>query len=359
MMDHSGRIARVRAGLGDAAVDAVLVTNLTNVRYLCGFSGSNGAMLISQDDATFFSDPRYRARAADLVQGAEIVIYRDRLTDDLTDRLTRGGIHKLGVEAATVTLAQQKSLTEKLAGVELVPVSDLVENIRRIKEPGELELIRRAAQLADQGFTWVTENLTPGMTETQVALELEVMMRKAGAEDVSFEPIVGSGPLSAHIHHTPSDRTLEKGDLVLFDFGARVDGYCSDLTRTVVLGPSTDEQRELYELVLRAQKAGIEAAAPGVRCADVDAAARAVIDAAGMADEFGHGLGHGLGLDIHEDPAFSRISEDTLQGGEVMTVEPGVYVIGTGGVRIEDCVVIDSSGATLLSEAPKDRLIEL
>jgi Xaa-Pro aminopeptidase len=185
------------------------------------------------------------------------------------------------------------------------------------------------------------------------------MMRKAGAEDVSFDPIVGSGPLSAHIHHTPSDRTLEKGDLVLFDFGARVDGYCSDLTRTVVLGPSTDEQRELYELVLQAQKAGIEAAAPGVRCADVDAAARAVIDAAGMADEFGHGLGHGLGLDIHEDPAFSRISEDTLHGGEVMTVEPGVYVIGTGGVRIEDCVVIDSSGATLLSEAPKDRLIEL
>jgi Xaa-Pro aminopeptidase len=359
MMDHSGRIARVRAGLGDAAVDAVLITNLTNVRYLSGFSGSNGAMLISRDDATFFSDPRYRARAADLVQGAEIVIYKDHLSDDLTGRLTRAGVHKLGVEAATVTLAQQKSLTEKLAGVELVPVSDLVENIRRIKEPGELELIRRAAQLADRGFTWVTENLTPGMTETQIALELEVTMRKAGAEDVSFEPIVGSGPLSAHIHHTPSARTLEKGDLVLFDFGARVDGYCSDLTRTVVLGPSSDEQRELYDLVLRAQKAGIDAAAPGVRCADVDAAARAVIDDAGMGDEFGHGLGHGLGLDIHEDPAFTRISEDTLQGGEVMTVEPGVYVIGTGGVRIEDCVVIDSSGATLLSEAPKDRLIEL
>jgi Xaa-Pro aminopeptidase len=197
------------------------------------------------------------------------------------------------------------------------------------------------------------------MTEIEVALELEVMMRKAGAEDVSFEPIVGSGPLSAHIHHTPSQRTLDKGDLVLFDFGARVEGYCSDLTRTVVLGPSTDEQRELYDVVLRAQAAGIEAAKPCVQCADVDAAARSVIEGAGMGEEFGHGLGHGVGLDIHEDPAFSRISEDSLNGGEVMTVEPGVYVIGTGGIRIEDCVLIESSGATVLGNAPKDRLIEL
>jgi Xaa-Pro aminopeptidase len=219
--------------------------------------------------------------------------------------------------------------------------------------------MKQAVELAGQGFKWVMENLTPGMTETEAALELEIMMRKAGAEDVSFEPIVGSGPLSAHIHHTPSDRTLEKGDLVLFDFGARVDGYCSDLTRTVVLGPASDEQRDLYELVLRAQTAGIEAAKPGVRCADVDAAARKVIDEAGMGEEFGHGLGHGVGLDIHEEPAFSRISEDSLQGGEVMTVEPGVYVIGTGGIRIEDCVVIDPAGASVLGSAPKDRLIEL
>jgi Xaa-Pro aminopeptidase len=250
-------------------------------------------------------------------------------------------------------------LTERLPGVELIGVEGLVEKIRRVKEPAELELIQAAVDLADQGFTWITENLTPGMAEIEVALELEVMMRKAGAEDVSFEPIVGSGPLSAHIHHSPSDRMLEKGDLVLFDFGARVDGYCSDLTRTVVLGPSTEQQREQYELVLRAQAAGIDAAKPGAKCADVDEAARAVIDAAGLGDEFGHGLGHGVGLDIHEDPAFSRISEDSLQGGEVMTVEPGVYVIGTGGIRIEDCVVIGDGGATVLGHAPKDRLIEL
>jgi Xaa-Pro aminopeptidase len=337
----------------------VLITDLTNVRYLSGFSGSNGAMLVTDDGATFFSDGRYRARAAELVQGADVVIYQDRLADELTGRLASARIAKLGVEAAAVTLAQKKSLAERLGEVELVPVEDLVEDLRKIKEPGELELIQRAVDLADQGFKWVTENVAPGMTEAQVALELEVMMRKAGAEDVSFEPIVGSGPLTAHIHHSPSDRTLDKGDLVLLDFGARVDGYCSDLTRTVVLGPATDDQREMYDLVLRAQAAGIEAANPGTKCADVDAAARDIIEAAGRADEFGHGLGHGLGLDIHEEPAFSRISVDSLQGGEVMTVEPGVYVIGTGGIRIEDDVVIDSSGATVLGSAPRDRLIEL
>jgi Xaa-Pro aminopeptidase len=358
-MDHSGRVARLRDGLGAAGVDGVLITDLTNVRYLSGFSGTNGAVLVTQDGATFFSDPRYRARAADLVQGAEVVIYQDRLTDELTGRLASAGIGKLGVEAGNVTLAQSNRLAERLPDVELVPVEDLVEDLRRVKEPAELDLIRRAVDLADQGFKWVTENVAPGMTEVEVALELEVMMRKAGAEDVSFEPIVGSGPLTAHIHHSPSDRILDKGDLVLLDFGARVEGYCSDLTRTVVLGPATDEQREMYELVLRAQAAGIEAAKPGAKCAEVDAAARAIIVDAGMGDEFGHGLGHGVGLDIHEDPAFSRISEDSLQGGEVMTVEPGVYVIGTGGIRIEDDIVIDSSGATVLGTAPKDRLIEL
>jgi Xaa-Pro aminopeptidase len=358
-MDHDGRIARLRAKLQTAAFDALLVTDLTNVRYLCGFSGSSGSMLVTGDDATFFSDPRYRARARDLVKGAEIVIYQDRLTDELTGRLEGAGITKLGVEARSVTLAQQKSLSERLPGVELVGVEDLVEELRKIKEPAELELICNAVEIADQGFTWVTEHLAPGMTEMELALELEVMMRRSGAEDVSFEPIVGSGPLSAHIHHSPSQRTVEKGDLVLFDFGARVDGYCSDLTRTVVVGPAADEQRELYDLVLQAQAAGIEAAKPGARCADVDAAARTVIDGAGRAEEFGHGLGHGIGLDIHEDPAFTRISEESLQGGEVMTVEPGVYVIDAGGIRIEDCVVIEAAGANVLGHAPKDRLIEL
>jgi Xaa-Pro aminopeptidase len=358
-MDHEGRIAKLRRTLETAEFDALLITNLTNVRYLSGFSGSNASLLVTAHDATFFSDPRYRARAAALVRGAEVVIYQDRLTDELAGRLKTSGIHKLGLEATSVTLADKKKMAERLRGVELAEAEGLVEGLRKIKEPAELESISAAVDIADRGFTWITENLVPGMTESEVALELEITMRKAGAEDVSFEPIVGSGPLSAHIHHTPSARTLEKGDLVLFDFGARVEGYCSDLTRTVVLGPATDEQRELYELVLKAQAAGIEAAKPGARCADVDAAARAVIDGAGMKEEFGHGLGHGVGLDIHEDPAFSRISEDSLLGGEVMTVEPGVYVIDSGGIRIEDCVVIDSAGASVLGHAPKDRLMEL
>jgi Xaa-Pro aminopeptidase len=358
-MDHAGRITKLRARLEGAGIDGVLVTNLTNVRYLTGFSGTNGAVLVTSEAATFFSDPRYRARAADLVQGAEVVIYRDRLTEELGPLLRSAGVQKLGLEAASVTLAQERSLSERLPGTALTPVENLVEELRKFKEPAEIELIQRAVDLADQGFAWATEKLTPGMTEVEVALELELNIRRAGAEDVSFEPIVGSGPLSAHIHHTPSPRTLEKGDLVLLDFGARVDGYCSDLTRTVVLGAATEQQQELYDLVLRAQLAGIESATPGAKCAEVDAAARRVIEDAGRGEEFGHGLGHGVGLDIHEDPAFTRISEDLLKGGEVMTVEPGVYTIGTGGIRIEDCVVVETSGARVLGRAPKDRLIEL
>jgi Xaa-Pro aminopeptidase len=358
-MDHEGRISQLREKIEPAGLDAVLVTDLTNVRYLTGFSGSNGSVLVTQRDATFFSDPRYRARAGDLVQGAEVVIYQDRLTDELSGRTSSSGMSKVGLESESVTLKDLKTFTERLPGVELVPVEHLVADLRKVKEPAELELISRAVALADEGFGWVVDHLAPGMTELEVALELEIVMRRAGAEDVSFEPIVGSGPLSAHIHHTPSERTLEKGDLVLLDFGCRVDGYCSDLTRTVVLGPASDEQRDMYKLVLQAQAAGIAAAKSGAECRKVDAAARSIIADAGMTEAFGHGLGHGVGLDIHEDPSFSRISEDSLHGGEVMTVEPGVYVIGSGGIRIEDCVVVRSEGGEVLGRAPKDRLIEL
>jgi Xaa-Pro aminopeptidase len=183
-------------------------------------------------------------------------------------------------------------------------------------------------------------------------------MRTEGAEDVSFEPIVGSGPLSAHIHHTPGERVFEKGDLILMDFGARVDGYCSDMTRTVVLGAATDDQRAQYELVLAAQQRGVEAAVAGAACARVDDAARSVIADAGFGEAFAHGLGHGVGLDIHEAPRLGRISEDTLQSGEVVTIEPGVY-LEEGGIRIEDCVLVNKDGARILTGAPKQELLEL
>ncbi len=357
-MDHSGRIERLRSKLAVANVDALLVTNLTNVRYLTGFSGTNGQVLITGSDAFFFTDPRYAARAGDLVRGADVEVYPIRLIDTLKPRLDFGNVTRLGLEAATVTLAQRNDLAERLPGVELVAVEGAVENLRRSKEPAEIDAIRRAVQIADAALTWVMDRLVPGATEREVALDLEVRMRLEGADNVSFEPIVGSGPLSAHIHHTPSDRPFDKGDLILLDFGCRVDGYCSDMTRTVVLGPASDEQKETYETVLRAQMEGISAVKAGVAPPEVDAAARRVIEDSGRADEFPHGLGHGVGLDIHETPAM-RLTQEPLTSGEVITIEPGIYTVGEGGVRIEDMVVVTETGCDVLTGSPKNALLEL
>jgi Xaa-Pro aminopeptidase len=359
-MDHAGRLRSVQARLSSLEVDALLVTNLTNVRYLTGFVGTNGQVLVTASSpALFLSDPRYAARATAFVQGAEVAIYPHKLTDVLPERLTAEGIEQLGVEAQTMTIAQRDELDAQLEEVSLVPVAKVVEDLRRTKDAAEIAQLRAAAQLADDAFERVLDRLAPGATERDVALEIEVTMRRAGADGVSFEPIVGSGPLSSHIHHYPTERSFEKGDLVLLDFGCKLDGYCSDLTRTVVLGPATDEQREQYELVLAAQAAGLRALAVGAPAATVDAAARAVIDGAGRADEFGHGLGHGVGLEVHEAPTLNKVSEDVLAANDVVTIEPGVYSPGAGGVRIEDCVVVTEGGAEVLGSAPKDVLMEL
>lgn len=358
-MDYERRTAKIRERLEGLNTDALLVTNLTNVRYLTGFSGTNGQVLVTGEGTLFLSDPRYEARAGDLVTGADIVIYPSRLTDVLADHLEAGSIRRLGVESATMTIATMEDLDEKLEGVGLVGTKNVVEELRRVKEPAELDLMQRACEITASAYSWVLDRLVVGATEKSIALELEVWMRQNGADDVSFEPIVGSGPLSAHIHHSPSDRAFEKGDFILMDFGCEIEGYCSDFTRTVCLGAASDEQRESYELVARAQAAGIAAIRPGATGIEVDEASRAVVRSAGRVEQFGHGLGHGVGLDIHEAPTLRWTSEDTLVPGNVVTVEPGVYVVGSGGVRIEDCVVVTSDGARVLGDAPKDQLFEL
>lgn len=359
MSAHARRIQALQGRLEALGCDGLLITNLTNVRYLTGFSGTNGQVLVTPTGARFYTDPRYEARAGDLVDGADVVVYPARLTDVLTTDLAASSVRVLGIEAKTMTIAERDDLAERLDGAELVATSNAVEDLRRTKDEAELAAIRAAVVLGDAAFATISARISAGTTERAIALDLEMEMRNAGAEAVAFEPIVGSGPLSAHIHHTPSDRALEKGDLVIMDLGCKVDGYCSDLTRTVVLGPATDEQKDLYSLVLGAQVAGIAAAGPGISGRDVDAAARAVIEGAGHGERFGHGLGHGVGLDIHEAPRLHRISEDTLRTGDVVTVEPGVYVPGSGGIRIEDCVVITEDGAEVLGSAPKNELIEL
>jgi len=358
-MDHAGRLGRVRERLELLDIDGLLVTSLTNVRYLTGFSGTNAQVLVSRGGAFFFTDGRYAARAGTLVKDADIGIYPNRLTEALQPRLVSLGAKRVGVEAGTMTLAERDDLDERLDAVQLVPTSGIVEDIRRVKDAAEIALMRQVVKLGDQAFEWVVGNLAPGRTEREVALDLEVWMRQHGADDVSFDPIVASGELSAHIHHTASDRAFVTGDLVLMDFGARRDGYCSDLTRTLVLGSATDEHHATYDLVLRAYRAGVDAVRAGAACAEVDATARSVIAEAGRAEEFGHGLGHGVGLDIHEAPRFSRISTEVLRGGEVMTVEPGVYRPGWGGIRIEDCVLVTEDGAEVLGSAPRDDLIEV
>jgi Xaa-Pro aminopeptidase len=358
-MDHAGRIEAVRSLLDEKTIDGLLVTNLTNVRYLTGFSGTNGQVLVTKSTAVFLVDPRYDARARTLVDAAEIVIYPNRLTEVLPAQLAAAQVSKLGVEAGTVTLASRDDLDARLEGIELIPVKDLVEGLRRRKEPAEIALIKEAVSISDRTLAWALDRIAPGVAERELAMDLEVHMRQAGAEAVSFDPIVGSGPLSAHIHHTASDRTFEKGDLVLLDFGCRFEGYCSDLTRTLVVGPANDEQLAIYSLVLEAQKSAIAAISSGAVGSECDAVARAVIDKARHGDHFGHGLGHGVGLDIHEQPTLNRLSEDVLEPGHVVTVEPGVYVPGVGGVRIEDCVVVTEDGCEVLGSAPKDTLTEL
>jgi Xaa-Pro aminopeptidase len=358
-VNHARRIERVRLSLESQRIDALLVSNLTNVAYLTGFTGSNGQVLVTGEGAHFFTDGRYAARAGGLVREADVSIYDNKLTDLLPAALASASVGRLGVESTTMTVAERDELARALEEVELVAVANLVEDGRRSKEPEEIERVREAIRIGDEVFSVICQRLAPGMVEREVAFEIEVELRQRGAEAISFSPIVGSGPLSAHIHHTPGDRAFEKGDLVLMDFGCKFQGYCSDLTRTVVLGAATEEQRDLYDLVLRAQKAGIEAIGPDVNGVDADQAARAVIEGAGRGDTFGHGLGHGVGLDIHEAPRLRRLSKDVLRPGDILTVEPGSYTVDWGGVRIEDCVLVTDQGAEVLTSAPKEDLLEL
>jgi Xaa-Pro aminopeptidase len=358
-MDFQTRLSRVTAKLEELGVDGLLITNLNNVAYLTGFTGTNGQILVTKTGAIFFTDPRYAARARALVRDAEISLYEARLTDVLRGRLSTEGVNRLGFEATTVTVSQRNDFAKRLDPAELVTTSGVVEELRRTKEPDEVALMKEAARITDEAFAWVLDRIVPGATEREIALAIEVHMREAGAEAVSFEPIVGSGPLSAHIHHTPSERGFAKGDLVLLDYGCRFDGYCSDMTRTVVLGGAGDEQRVIYDTVLAAQAAGLGSVMAGAEGADVDAAARRVIDDDGHGDAFEHGLGHGVGLEIHESPRLARTSEDTLMTGDVVTVEPGIYLEGFGGIRIEDCVVVTADGCEVLGAAPKEDLLEL
>jgi Xaa-Pro aminopeptidase len=364
---HSQRRAALGARLRATELDAMLVTDLINVRYLSGFTGSNAALLVFADDLppVLATDGRYRTQAAQQAPDLEVAIER-ACARYLAGRAASAGVRRLGFESHVVTVDGFDTLArevEQAGATELVRASQTVEALREIKDAGEVALLRLACEAADAALTDLVARggLRPGRTEREVGRELEALMLDHGADGVSFETIVASGPNSAIPHHRPTDAVLAAGDFVKIDFGALVGGYHSDMTRTFVLGKAADWQCEIYQLVSAAQRAGRDALRAGASLADVDAAARDVIADAGHGEHFGHSLGHGVGLQIHEAPGISASAAGTLLAGSVVTVEPGVYLPDRGGVRIEDTLVVadETSGHApeLLTRFPKELAI--
>ncbi len=337
------RIDSLRASLEEP----LLVTNGVNVRYLVGFSSSNAALFVEPDRVRLFSDFRY-AEAARAVEGVEFVETKRSLVGALAE-LLEGAV---GFEADAVSYASWEVL--RAGGLELVPRRGLVEALRAVKDESELEKIRRAGEITSQAYTQFAEERFVGRTERELAWRLDKLFHELGADAPAFETIVASGPNAAKPHARPTDRTMEAGETVVIDAGAMVDGYNADCTRTFATGSLPDELKAAYEATLEGQLAGLEAVRAGVSGVDADAAAREKIEAAGLGEKFGHGLGHGVGLEVHEAPRLSRESTDTLAAANVVTVEPGVYLEGLGGIRIEDLVVVTGDEPEVLTSFGKD-----
>jgi Xaa-Pro aminopeptidase len=354
------RRERLREHVRTSGLDAALVTNLLNVRYLTGFTGSNGSLLVPADGPDVLAtDGRYTTQAAVQAPDVELLIERATATA-LAGRAGQRGARRMGVESHDVTVDLFGLLGRAAEGVELLSLRRAVERQREIKDDDEVALLREACSIADRALAGMLADggLRAGRSEREVGRDLDSRMLDLGAHAPSFETIVASGPNSAIPHHRPTDRVLERGDFVKLDFGATYGGYHSDMTRTVVLGEPADWQREVYELVAAAQAAGRAALAPGAELKGIDAAARRVIDGAGRGEAFAHGLGHGVGLEIHEAPALGPLSVGTLADRVAVTVEPGVYLPGRGGVRIEDTLVVHGgTDPELLTTTTKDLVV--
>jgi Xaa-Pro aminopeptidase len=357
-VDHALRRSRLAGRLAELGVDAIFVTRLPNVRYLTGFTGSNAQALLSPDATVFFTDGRYEEQSRHEVPDAERITYLDGfppVAPVVADR----GLSRIGFEPEGVTFGFWERLRGHLDGAELVPVGTEVERLRRSKEPDELDRIAGAQEATDAAFERVVLDgrLRTGMTERDLAFELEVAMRHAGADDKAFDPIVAFGEGAAEPHHEPSGRELRRGDVVKLDFGALVEGYHSDMTRTVAFGEPDGRLRPIHDLVAEAQRAGIDAVRPGATVAEVDLAARRVIEGGGLAERFPHGLGHGVGLEIHEAPRLRWDGSEDVPLGAVVTIEPGVYIPGLGGVRIEDMVEVTEDGCRQIPRSTKELVV--
>ncbi len=347
-VNYRSRIRRLQADLDRNRIDAALITSPASVRYLCGYSGTEGTLLVSPRSATFFTDFRYSEYASALLANTrvELVVFSDKL-GSLEDAMKASGLKRIGVEEEHLSLSLARALEGM--GVELVSAQSVISELRAIKDGDEVEAISKALRIAERAFRDTLGKVKVGDPELQVAALLEYRMKSLGAENPAFDSIVASGARSALPHGVASDKAIGRGEIVLFDFGCRYRGYCSDLTRIAYMGGVDGEMEALRRIVLKAQRAAFEVIKPGVDVRTVDRAARRVIERAGFGDRFGHGLGHGLGLDVHEYPRISPKGKGRLRRGMVFTVEPGIYIEGRGGVRIEDVVLVTSSGFRLLS----------
>jgi Xaa-Pro aminopeptidase len=359
-MDFPARQKKLREHLATIRLDALLISHLPNIRYLCGFTGSAGLLLVEEAGSVFFTDVRYDTQAHDEVKGAKVVIARKAVVTALGEWLTRrkrGRGRTIGIEAEHFTLAEKKRLAEVLpSGVRVKATTSVVERDRMVKDGDELDRIRAAVALGAKLFDRALEVLRPGVKETDVAGEMEFAARRGGAEEMSFPTIIASGARSALPHGRASDKAIAPGGFVVCDFGVILSGYCSDQTRTVWVGTVSEDARRAYQAVKEAQEAAIDAVRPGVAVGEVDAAARKVLRKAGLGRYFTHSTGHGVGLEIHEAPRVANGQKEILQPGMVITIEPGVYFPGKWGVRIEDMVAVTAGGCEVLTPTSKDFL---
>jgi len=353
------RVWKLAGSLEGSGLDAILVLQPENRLYLSGFTGSSGALLVTGEKAYLITDFRYLEQAKEQSPHLEIVRMQETLPDTLAAMQEKTDLRSLGFEADYINFKLYRTLQEKLAGVELRPVEGIIERFRLVKDSAELAAIQRSMALLDEGFAHICGYIKPGMSESEIGLELEMFLRRRGAQGTAFPFIIASGPRASLPHGVASERTIRPGDVITMDFGVVLDFYNSDMTRTVALGKPPDKIKEIYDIVLEAQMAGLAAVKAGVPACAVDKAARDVIELRGYGDYFGHSTGHGVGLAVHEGPRLSSRDDTVLQEGMVVTVEPGVYLPGVGGVRIEDSVVVERGGCRLLTHSPKDKLIHL
>lgn len=351
------RLESLRTQLKEKQVDAVLITSPSNRRYITGFTGSAGFALVTKNDAKFITDFRYITQAGKQAPIFEIVQHDGVILDAVKEQLERLKIKRLGFEQDFVTFSLFKQFEDKFSSTELLPLSQVVEKLRLIKDKEEIKLVKKAAEIADNAFSYLLTIIKPGMKEIDVAIALEYKMRELGADRASFDTIVASGYRSALPHGIASEKVIEDGDFVTIDFGAVYKGYVSDITRTLVMGEPNDKQKEIYSIVLEAQLNGVNNIKSGMTGIEADALTRDIINNHGYGEYFGHGTGHGIGIDVHEGPTLSPRGEVVLSPGMIVTVEPGIYIPDFGGVRIEDDVVITLNDCEIITNTTKELII--